>query len=96
MSFQETVAVVRDIAFLSIFVVVVLLATPVYWKVSRILDSAKRAVDNVENITSVVSTSIAGPAAAGSSLAFGAGKLAAFIFGLSGKGGSKGGDGDGE
>ena len=96
LSFQETVAVVRDIAFLSTFAVVILLALLMYWKVSRILDSARRAIDNVENITSLVSTNIAGPAAAGSGLASGAGKLAAFLFGLSGNRGSKGEDSDGK
>ena len=87
LGFEAVIAVVRDIAFICVLLVVILVSLLVYWKVSKVLDSAKRVVDNMESITSLVSRR--------SGTAFGAGKLAAFLFGLRKKG-KEGGKSDGE
>ncbi len=81
----EIIAVIRDIAFivlLLVMLVVVLVAAVLVRKVSAVLNSAKRTAKGVENMMSTVSGSVVKPAAAGSGVAFGAGKILAFILGL--------------
>ena len=65
-------------------------------KVSGLLSSARRTMKNLEEVVDAVSSRIVGPAAGGSGVAFGAGKLAAFFLGFSRKRKSKeGGQNDG-
>ena len=92
----EIIAVIRDITIISILFVVMVIVIVTFKKVSSTLDSAKRAMASVEDIVSAFSSRIVGPASAGSGLAFGAGKLAAFILGLSKKMGQKGRETDGQ
>ena len=79
---QQTVAFIRDIVFLVLVSVILLVVFALYRKLSGLLSSAKRTIEDTEDIVSTVSSRLIGPAAAGSGAAFGAGKIAAFLFGL--------------
>ena len=90
----EIIAMVRDIVFLLLLVVILVVALVLFRKVSAVMDSAKRTIRDAEEMVSTVSGSVIRPAAAGSGIAFGAGKILAFMFGLGrrkkNKGGSNG------
>ncbi len=96
-SFVEGVAVyvglVRDILLLLLLIVTLLVVFFTYRKISRVFGSVNRIVRETEEIVSSVSGKIVRPAAAGSGVAFGVGKIAAFLFGLRRR---KGGSNDGE
>lgn len=85
LSAQEIIGMIRDIAIISVLVVVLLVVLLLYLKVASILNSVKRTMKNAEDVASIVLNRIARPAAAGSSVAFGAGKVAAFLAGLTGR-----------
>ena len=91
MSVAEIIAMTRDIVFLVLLVIAILATLALYSKVSKLLGSAKRTVKDAEDIFSAVSSKVVGPAAAGSGMAFGAGKLMAFLLGLRKKKRKKGG-----
>ena len=78
----EIIAVIRDIAFIVLLLVTLVVAIVLVRKVSSVLNSAKRTAKGVEDMMSTVSGSVIKPAAAGSGVAFGAGKVLAFILGL--------------
>ncbi len=81
----EIIAVIRDIAFivlLLVMLVAVLVVVVLVRKVSSVVNSAKRTAKGVEDMMSTVSGSVVTPAAAGSGVAVGAGKILAFILGL--------------
>ena len=94
MSTAEWIAMIRDIIFLVLLAVTLLAVLILYFKVSSVLSSARRTLKAAEDIATTVSESVVGPAAAGSGVAFGAGKAVAFLFGLS-KRRKKGGKDDG-
>ena len=79
----EIIAVIRDIAFIVLLLVTLVVALVLVRKVSSVLNSAKRTAKGVEDMMSTVSGSLVKPATAGSGVAFGAGKILAFILGLS-------------
>ena len=81
----EIIGIIRDVAFLLLFLALILVPLILYRKVSAILSSAKRTMENTEEIVSTVSGKVVGPAAAGTGVAFAAGKLAAFVLGFSKK-----------
>ena len=81
----EWVALVRDITLLLLLLVALFVVLFLYRKASTLLDSTKRAMKNAEDIVSTVSEKVVGPAAAGTGLAFGAGKVMAFLLGVSGR-----------
>ncbi len=87
------VGLVRDILLLLLLLVLLLVVFFTYRKISRVFRSANRIIRDTEEIVSSVSGKIVRPAAAGSGIAFGVGKIAAFLFGLRRK---KGGSDDGE
>lgn len=87
------VGLVRDILLLLLLTVLLLVVFFTYRKISRVFRSANRIIRDTEEIVSSVSGKIVRPAAAGSGIAFGVGKIAAFLFGLRRK---KGGSDDGE
>ena len=91
----EIIGVVRDVAIISILLVSMVILVFVFWKLSAFLNSARRAMKSAEEITAVVSDRIVGPATAGSGVAFGAGKLAAFVLGWSKGKKRQGGEDDG-
>ncbi len=78
----DIIAVIRDIVFILLLLVTLVVAVVLLRKVSSILNSAKRTAKAVEDMMSTVSSGVVKPAAAGSELAFGAGKVMAFILGL--------------
>ena len=92
----NTISIIRDVAL----IVILLLATTIllflYVRLSKALNSVARTVSNLADIVDALSNKIIAPAAAGSGLAFGAGKLAAFMAGFSKKGKAKGGEKDGK
>ncbi len=79
----EIIAVIRDIAFIVLLLVTLVIGVVLVRKVSAVLNSAKRTAKGVEDMMSTVSGSLVKPATAGSGVAFGAGKILAFISGLS-------------
>ena len=81
----EIVGVIRDIAFLLVLVVALLTIVIVYSKISSVLNSAKRTVEEAEDIVSTVAGRVVRPAVAGSGMVFGAGKVLSFFLGRSRK-----------
>ena len=75
------VGFVRDLLVLSILLVILIVVFSIYRKVSQALNSAGRILDNTEEIVNTVSENIVGPASAGSGVAFGLGKIFAFLRG---------------
>lgn len=92
----NTISIIRDVAL----IVILLLATTIllflYVRISKALNSAARTAGNLADIVDALSNKIIAPAAAGSRLAFGAGKLAAFMAGFSKNGKAKEGEEDGK
>ncbi len=87
----EIIAMIRDIVFLLLLLVVLVGALVLFLKVSAVMDSAKRTIRDAEEMVSTVSGSVVRPAAAGSGIAFGAGKVLAFMLGLGRRKKKKGG-----
>ena len=79
----EWIALARDVVLLVLLMVMLLVILKLYFNISSVLGSAKRAVKAAEEIVTTVSGSVIGPVAAGSGVAFGAGKAMAFLMGLS-------------
>ena len=73
---------IRDIAFLVILLTLLLTTLILYRKLSAVLNSARRTLKGTEDVVSALSK-LARPAAVGSGTAFGVGKLAAFLLGVS-------------
>ena len=94
--FAETVGVIRDFVLIVIFLLAIIVLLVLYKKIAGVLDSAKRTLKSAEDVAAAVSEKVVGPAASGSGLAFGAGKLVGFVLGLSGKRRRKGGKSDGQ
>ena len=82
MSAAEIIAMIRDITIISVMLVTTIILLIVGGTVMSILGSVKRVTDRISEVTSTVSEVIAKPAAAGSGMAYGAGKVAAFITGF--------------
>ena len=88
----EIIAMARDIVFLALLLVLLLVALVLFLKVSSVMRSVKRTIRDAEEMVSTVSGSVVRPAAAGSGIAFGAGKILAFMFGLRRRRKKKGGN----
>ncbi len=80
MSFEETVAVSRDVAFLSLLLVVTLISLALSWKVWALVGSGKRIAKNTEVAVSGLSTRFMGHAGKDLDLASSAGKAASLIL----------------
>lgn len=76
------IAMARDIVFFLLLAVVLLVILVLFRKVSALLDSVKRTVKDAEDVIFVVSDKVVGRATAGSGVAYGAGKVGAFLLGL--------------
>ena len=83
--FADIIGIVRDVFLVLIVLVCLFVLVALYRKLSAVLESAKRAVDSVDEVVGTVSEKIVGPAAAGSDVAFGLGKAMAFFSGLRSK-----------
>ena len=79
----QTIAIIRDFVLIVAVPVAVTGSLLLFRKMSKMLDSVAATTDRVEDIAGTLSDRIIGPAAAGTGVAFGAGKLAAFILGFS-------------
>jgi hypothetical protein len=88
------VAITRDIMFLVVLLVVLVVTVVVFRKLSSLLDSARRTIKEVESVISTLADKVVRPTAAVSRVAFGAGKIGAFLLGLGGR--KKGRDSDGK
>ena len=75
------VGFVRDLLLLAILLFILILVISIYRKVSQALNSAGRILDNTEEIVNTVSENIVRPASSGSGVAFGIGKMIAFLRG---------------
>ena len=92
-----TVALVRDLSIILLAMLGVLLlvsgsivAWLTYRKVSPILDSTKETMKQAQEVSTMVSEKLVKPMIGKSAPAFSAGRVVAFLIGLSkGKGGSK-------
>ena len=87
----EIIAMARDIVFLLLLLVLLVVALVLFLKLSSMISSVKRTIRDAEEMVSTVSGSVVRPAAAGSGIAFGAGKVVAFLFGLGRRKKKKGG-----
>ena len=75
------VGFVSDLLLLAILLVILIFVISIYRKVSQALNSAGRILDNTEEIVNTVSENIVRPASSGSGVAFGIGKIIAFLRG---------------
>ena len=75
------VGFVTDLLVLVIILVILFTVVAIYRKVTQALNSAGRILENTEDIVNTVSENIVRPAAAGSGVAFGVGKIFAFLRG---------------
>ena len=98
MSVVTDVALILALVIEVAFFLFLLMAIGVVWKVSRVLGSAKRTLEDTQSIVSTVSKKVVGPAAAGSGVAFGVGRLVKFLLRRSRRDsrGKKGGRNNGE
>ncbi len=85
MSAAEIIAMIRDIAILAILAIGILMLLFIYVKVSSLLNTVRRTMENAESVVSTISNRIVRPAASGSGTAFRLGKAAAFMSGLTGR-----------
>lgn len=81
----EILGIVKDALLILLLAILLLVILLVWRKVVYVLDSAKRIVEGAESVVTAVSSKVAGPAAAGYGVAFGAGKVAAFLTGFAKK-----------
>jgi hypothetical protein len=88
----ETLGIVKNALLILVLAVLLLVILLVWRKVASVLDSTKRIVEGTESVVTAISSKVAGPAAAGYGVAFGAGKIAAFLTGFAKK--SRGDDAD--
>lgn len=79
------IGMIRDIVFLLLLVVLLVAALVILKKVSAVLNSVKKTSEKVQEVVTTVSEKLVAPAAAGSGVAFGLGKLVAFARGASRK-----------
>ena len=82
MTWTETVAVVRDIAIIALTLVTSLVVLIVFFKVTALVDSVKRIVKGVEDVTSTIAGTI-GPATAGAGFFASITRAAAMFLGPS-------------
>ena len=75
----------RDLILLTILLVILILVFSIYRKVSQALNSVARVLENTEEIVNTVSENIVRPASSGSGVAFGIGKMLAFLRGTKSK-----------
>lgn len=75
------VGFVRDLLLLIILTVILIIVFTIYRKVSKALSSANRILENTEEMVNTVSENIVKPASSGSGVAFGLGKMIAFMRG---------------
>ncbi len=96
--FAEIVAVVRDSLLIVLLILALATVLLTFRKLSSLLDSVNRTVKNAEEVSEAISSHIVEPASSGSGVAFGVGKVAAFIMGLRRKKKNKeqGGESNGE
>ena len=92
----QIIGVIRDVVLIVIFLLAMVVLLALFSKVSAVLDSLKRTVKAVQEVSDALSDKIVGPATAGSGIAYRTGKLAAFFFGLSRRSRRKGGTDNGE
>ena len=75
------VGIVRDTLLIVLFLVSLGILIAVYAKLSAVLESIRRTVASADKIMETVSENIVEPAVAGSGVAFGLSKIAAFVSG---------------
>lgn len=85
----EIIAIIRDLVIIVFSVLVVVMVIMViklllgpFSKISAFINSAIRTTNSVEEITTTVADKIESRAVAGSGVAFGIGKITAFLLGL--------------
>lgn len=88
----EIIGIVRDALLILLLAAALGFVLFVWRKVTSILDSTKRTIKGAESIFTTVSSKVVGPAAAGSGVAFGAGKVLAFLTGFAKRRRRDGGD----
>ena len=92
MNAVDVLSIVRDV----LLIISILLLLAVLWKISGLLRSIRETLKRMEDVAETVSSGILGPVMSGSGVAFGIGKLAAFVLGFSKKRNSKGGKDNGK
>lgn len=90
----EVVGIVRDVLLILVFLLTILILFVIWRKLSSVLGSLGGTLRSVEEAADTVSSRFVKSAAAGSGIAFGIGKAAAFVRGMSSKK-KRGGKGNG-
>jgi type II secretory pathway component PulF len=80
LSVVTNVALIVGLVIEVAFLLLVLMAIAVVWKVSQVVSSAKRTIEDTQHIVSTVSDKVVRPAAAGSGVVFGVGRLLRFLL----------------
>ncbi len=75
------VGLVRDILLLIILIAILIVVIATYRKISQSLNAANRIIESTEEIVNTVSENIVRPASSGAGIAFGLGKIFAFLRG---------------
>ena len=81
----QIIGIVRDVLLVLLLTVMLLVVLILWRKVSSLIDSAKRTAKGAEEIVEAVSSKVVAPATAGAGVAFGMGKVAAFLTGFARK-----------
>lgn len=76
MAWTETVAVVRDVAIIALTLVATVAVLIVFVKVTSLVDSARRIIKGVEDVTSTIAGTV-GPVGAGAGFFAGIARAAA-------------------
>ncbi len=90
------IGLVRDILLLVLLVVALLAVIVLLRKVTNLLNSAKQIMSDAQELVSTLTSGVAKPAASGSGVAYGAGKVGAFLLGLKRRKRRKGEDSNGK
>ena len=80
MSIAETIAMTRDIAFLSILLVIMIVLLVLYWKMSGLIGSGKRIARSTEETVSTLSSRFREHAGEDMDLISSAGKAASLLL----------------
>ena len=81
----EITGIIRDVLLIVVFLLMIAVLLVVWRSISSLFSSIRRTVERVEQVTDTVAGKFVKPAAAGSGVAFGLGKIAAFARGMRGK-----------
>ena len=90
------VGLARDVVLLILLLAALLAIIVLLRKVTGLLNSVRRIMSDTQNLVSTLTNGVAKPAATGSGVAYGAGKVGAFLLGFRKRKRRKGEDNNGK